>query len=96
MKYLGQTFKELREARHISLAKASGGQFSPSMLSKFESGKNDLSAQKLFIALENTHIEINEFLYLTRGFLKSDLVELQEKIYACEEKFDSAGLTKIV
>lgn len=95
MKYLGQAFKELREARHISLAKASGGQFSPSMLSKFESGKNDLSAQKLFIALENTHIEINEFLYLTRGFLKSDLVELQEKIYACEEKFDSAGLQKL-
>lgn len=95
MKYLGQAFKELREARHISLAKASGGQFSPSMLSKFESGKNDLSAQKLLIALENTHIEINEFLYLTRGFLKSDLVELQEKIYACEEKFDSAGLQKL-
>ena len=71
MKYLGQTFKQLREARHISLAKASGEQFSPSMLSKFESGKNDISAQKLFIALENTHIEINEFLYLTRGFLKS-------------------------
>ncbi len=95
MKYLGQAFKELREARHISLAKASGGHFSPSMLSKFESGKNDLSAQKLLIALENTHIEINEFLYLTRGFLKSDLVELQEKIYACEEKFDSAGLQKL-
>lgn len=95
MKYLGQAFKELREARHISLVKASGGQFSPSMLSKFESGKNDISAQKLFIALENTHIEINEFLYLTRGFLKSDLVELQEKIYSLEEKLDYAGLQKL-
>lgn len=95
MKYLGQAFKELREARHISLVKASGEQFSPSMLSKFESGKNDISAQKLFIALENTHIEINEFLYLTRGFLKSDLVELQEKIYSLEEKLDYAGLQKL-
>ncbi len=95
MKYLGQAFKELREARHISLVKASGGQFSPSMLSKFESGKNDISAQKLFIALENTHIEINEFLYLTRGFLKSDLVELQEKIYSLEEKLDYAGLQQL-
>lgn len=95
MKYLGQAFKELREARHISLVKASGKQFSPSMLSKFESGKNDISAQKLFIALENTHIEINEFLYLTRGFLKSDLVELQEKIYSLEEKLDYAGLQKL-
>ncbi|MCO4635377.1 transcriptional activator Rgg/GadR/MutR [Streptococcus infantarius subsp. infantarius] len=47
MKYLGQAFKELREARHISLANATGGYFSPSMLSKFESGKHDLSAQKI-------------------------------------------------
>lgn len=95
MKYLGQAFKELREARHISLANATGGYFSPSMLSKFESGKHDLSAQKLLIALENAHIEINEFLYLTRGFLKSDLVELQEKIYSLEEKLDQAGLQKL-
>ncbi|MFP3823261.1 Rgg/GadR/MutR family transcriptional regulator, partial [Streptococcus sp. TATVAM-FAB21] len=95
MKYLGQAFKELREARHISLANATGGYFSPSMLSKFESGKHDLSAQKLLIALENAHIEINEFLYLTRGFLKSDLVELQEKIYSLEEKLDQGGLQKL-
>lgn len=65
------------------------------MLSKFESGKHDLSAQKLLIALENAHIEINEFLYLTRGFLKSDLVELQEKIYFLEEKLDQGGLQKL-
>jgi len=47
MKYLGQAFKELREARHISLAKASGGQFSPSMLSKI------LKAERMTFLLKN-------------------------------------------
>ncbi|HEL0719310.1 TPA: helix-turn-helix transcriptional regulator, partial [Streptococcus equi subsp. zooepidemicus] len=64
MEQLGQVFKRLREARHISLSEASGNEFSPSMLSKFESGKNEISAQKLFIALENTHTKVDEYLYL--------------------------------
>lgn len=94
MKYLGQTFKGLREVRYISLVKASGGQSPPSILSRFENGKNGLFTQELFIVLKNTRVEINEFLYLIRGFLKGDLVELQEKTYAYEEKLDSAGLQK--
>jgi len=95
MENLGQAFKELREARHISLAEATGEAFSPSMLSRFESGKNDISAYKLFVALENTHIEVNEYLYLARGFSKSRLVELQEKIHQLELENDYKGLQKL-
>ena len=31
MSYLGRVFKQLRDTKHISLAKASSGQFSPSI-----------------------------------------------------------------
>ena len=49
MKYLGQTFKQLREARHISLAKASGEQFS-----------QNLKAEKMISLLKNylLHLKI--------------------------------------
>lgn len=92
MQQLGQVFKRLREARHISLSEASGNEFSPSMLSKFENGKNEISAQKLFIALENTHTEIDEYLYLVRGFSESPLTRLQKDIQELELKQDYNGL----
>lgn len=92
MEQLGQVFKRLREARHISLSEASGNEFSPSMLSKFESGKNEISAQKLFIALENTHTKVDEYLYLVRGFSESQLVRLQKGVQELELNNDYAGL----
>lgn len=92
MEKLGQVFKRLREARHLSLLEASGGDFSPSMLSKFESGKNDLSAQKLFMALENSHIEVDEYFYLVRGFSESQLTKLQRNIQDLELNHDYDGL----
>lgn len=95
MEHLGQAFKLLREARHISLSRACGSEFSPSMLSKFEKGKNDISAQKLFTALENTHTEVNEYLYLVRGFSESQLVRLQKKIQELELNNDYLGLTNM-
>ncbi|MGT2847204.1 helix-turn-helix domain-containing protein [Streptococcus massiliensis] len=95
MKHLGPVFKKLREARHISLAEAVGDEFSPSMLSKFESGKSELSAQKLFVALGNTHTEVSEYLYLVRGFNRSKTEKLQEKIHDLEVKQDYEGLQKL-
>ncbi|AEA00806.1 helix-turn-helix domain-containing protein [Aerococcus sp. Group 1] len=95
MKELGQIFKQLREAKHITLSEASGGDFSASMLSKFENGKNEISAHKLFTALDNTHIEVNEYLYLARGFSESQLVKLQENILDFELHNDRQALKKL-
>ena len=61
MKQLGQVFRFFREARHISLSEATGGEFSKSMLSRFENGQSELSAQKLFSALSAIHTETEEF-----------------------------------
>ena len=60
MDNLGRIFKSFREARHISLTEATGGEFSKSMLSRFENGQSELSAQKLFTALENIHTDVKE------------------------------------
>ena len=68
MKNLGKVFKELRESRKISLRKATGGRFSASLLSRFENGQSEISAQKLFAALENIHANVEELLFLARDF----------------------------
>ena len=48
----------------MSLAQATGGQFSRSMLSKFESGEHDISATKLLQALNNIHCSWDDFMSL--------------------------------
>ena len=52
MKDIGAVFRQIRESRHISLEEATGGEFSRSMLSRFERGENDLTTQRFFQALQ--------------------------------------------
>lgn len=52
MEQIGKVFRQLRESRNISLRQATGGQFSPSMLSRFETGQSELSVEKFLFALE--------------------------------------------
>ena len=52
MKEIGAVFRQIRESRHISLEEATGGEFSRSMLSRFERGENDLTTQRFFQALQ--------------------------------------------
>ena len=73
MQNLGEVFKELRKSRNVSLQEATGGEFTYSMLSKFERGEADLSSMKLITALDNIHSDLNEFMYLVRGFLRKRL-----------------------
>ncbi|MGP0459017.1 helix-turn-helix domain-containing protein, partial [Streptococcus pneumoniae] len=53
MEQIGKVFRQLRESRNISLRQATRGQFSPSMLSRFETGQSELSVEKFLFALEN-------------------------------------------
>ena len=92
MKDLGKVFKELRESRKISLRKATGGRFSASLLSRFENGKSEISAQKLFIALENIHANVEELLFLARGFHQDTNVEFRNRMF---EAVDPQDLTSL-
>lgn len=92
MKNLGKVFKELRESRKISLRKATGDDFSASLLSRFENGKSEISAQKLFVALENIHANVEELLFLARGFHQDAYSEFRNRIF---EAIDPQDLTSL-
>ena len=64
MKDIGAVFRQIRESRHISLEEATGGEFSRSMLSRFERGENDLTTQRFFLALQQVKTSLSEFSHL--------------------------------
>ena len=92
MQNLGEVFKELRKSRNISLQEATGGEFTYSMLSKFERGEADLSSMKLIAALDNIHSDLNEFMYLVRGFSQKQILAFQENLW---ELYDREGIDSL-
>lgn len=92
MQNLGEVFKELRKSRNVSLQEATGGEFTYSMLSKFERGEADLSSMKLITALDNIHSDLNEFMYLVRGFSQKQVLAFQENLW---ELYDREGIDSL-
>lgn len=92
MKNLGKVFKELRESRKISLRKATGGRFSASLLSRFENGQSEISAQKLFAALENIHANVEELLFLARDFHHDANSEFRNQLFKAVNPKDLTSL----
>ena len=92
MQNLGEVFKELRKSRNVSLQEATGGEFIYSMLSKFERGEADLSSMKLITALDNIHSDLNEFMYLVRGFSQKQILAFQENLW---ELYDREGIDSL-
>lgn len=80
MEQIGKVFRQLRESRNISLRQATRGQFSPSMLSRFETGQSELSVEKFLFALENISASVEELLFLARGFQYDTDSELRKEI----------------
>ncbi len=92
MQNLGEVFKELRKSRNVSLQEATGGEFTYSMLSKFERGEADLSFMKLITALDNIHSDLNEFMYLVRGFSQKQVLAFQENLW---DLYDREGIDSL-
>ena len=92
MKNLGKVFKELRESRKISLIKATGGRFSASLLSRFENGQSEISAPKLFAALENIHANVEELLFLARDFHHDANSEFRNQLFKAVNPKDLTSL----
>ena len=92
MKNLGKVFKELRESRKISLRKVTGGRFSASLLSRFENGQSEISAQKLFAALENIHANVEELLFLARDFHHDANSEFRNQLFKAVNPKDLTSL----
>ena len=92
MQNLGEVFKELRKSRNVSLQEATGGEFTYSMLSKFERGEADLSYMKLITAVDNIHSDLNEFMYLVRGFSQKKVLAFQENLW---DLYDREGIDSL-
>ena len=92
MQNLGEVFKELRKSRNVSLQEATGREFTYSMLSKFERGEADLSSMKLITALDNIHSDLNEFMYLVRGFSQKKALAFQENLW---DLYDREGIDSL-
>jgi len=92
MQNLGEVFKELRKSRNVSLQGATGGEFTYSMLSKFERGEADLSSMQLITALDNIHSDLNEFMYLVRGFSQKKVLAFQENLW---DLYDREGIDSL-
>lgn len=86
--YMGEIFKEVRQARHISLKNAAGEDFSYSMLSRFENGEADLSSSKLLTALDNIHMDLSEFSHLVKGYQPDAYSHLKVEIWQAQSKGD--------
>lgn len=95
MNQFGYLYKEMRKARGITLKEATGGEFSQSMLSRFENGENELSANKLFRCLDNIYLDVEEFNLLVREFEPSDFNRLQRQIHRLFNPFNEIGLEKL-
>ncbi|MDR1522082.1 MAG: helix-turn-helix domain-containing protein [Streptococcaceae bacterium] len=76
----GEVFRELREAKNITLDDLDGGEVSPKQLARFENGQSDLSAKKLFRALKMINVSIEEFLVMAKDYADNTIEELFLKL----------------
>lgn len=96
MQNLGLIFKRVRESRGISLADATGGEFSISMLSRFENGKSEMSAEKLRTCLGNIYMGMADFDFFVSEFHPTEFAILQDKIQKYSHPFQKNALLKLL
>lgn len=61
MREFGQTIKEIRKNKGMTLKEAAGDILSTAQLSRFENGKSQISAQNFYFILQNLSITNDEF-----------------------------------
>ncbi|GAB2025154.1 Rgg/GadR/MutR family transcriptional regulator [Lactovum odontotermitis] len=58
---IGQTFRELRQAKNIEIKEVANEHFSYPQISKFETGKSSITVEKLFDGLLSINVSLEEF-----------------------------------
>lgn len=68
---MGQLTRIIRENKKLTLRDLTQGEFSISMISRFENGENSISIEKFFKILKNSHVYLDEFqnLFDNYGYL---------------------------
>ncbi|HDR7211043.1 TPA: helix-turn-helix transcriptional regulator, partial [Bacillus cytotoxicus] len=77
---LGEVFREIRESKNLKLLDVCGADLSLSQLSRFERGKCEISANKLFYALEKINVSVEEYILAINGYQENYIDELFSKL----------------
>ncbi|KIS09830.1 DNA-binding protein [Streptococcus equi subsp. zooepidemicus Sz57] len=77
------------------MSEATGEEFSESMLSRFENGQSEMSAQKLFACLDNIYLDIEEYNLLVREYEPTDFSTLQKNIHHFYNPYNEIELEKL-
>lgn len=90
-KPLGETFRELRQNRNLSLQQIAGDSVSLSQLSRFERGQSDISPNKFLVALDRMHVEVKEFMDAASDFKKTEQIRFMSHLIPLEYARDVEG-----
>lgn len=77
---LGEFYRELRNSRLVKQKDVVRGDFTAAQLSRFESGKSMLAADKLILAVEGINMTMEEFTYKYHGYKEAPHIELANLI----------------
>ena len=87
-KRLGNTLRELRINRHMSLKEAAGADMSLSQLSRFERGESDISLCKFLSVIDRLQIEVKEFMDAAMDYQKTEHIKLMSSLIELEYERD--------
>ncbi|MCK4030540.1 Rgg/GadR/MutR family transcriptional regulator [Streptococcus iners] len=93
---LGEFYRELRRSRLVKQKDVVGGDFTAAQLSRFESGKSMLAADKLIVAVEGINMTMEEFTYKYHGYKEAPHIELANLISDLYYRQDRDGLEALL
>ncbi|WP_367126776.1 Rgg/GadR/MutR family transcriptional regulator [Streptococcus suis] len=93
---LGEFYRELRRSRLVKQKDVVGGDFTAAQLSRFESGKSMLAADKLILAVEGINMTMEEFTYKYHGYKEAPHIELANLISDLYYQQDRDGLRELL
>ncbi|HEM3611199.1 TPA: Rgg/GadR/MutR family transcriptional regulator [Streptococcus suis] len=93
---LGEFYRELRNSRLVKQKDVVRGDFTAAQLSRFESGKSMLAADKLIQAVEGINMTMEEFTYKYHGYKEAPHIELANLISDLYYQQDREGLQALL
>lgn len=93
---LGEFYRELRNSRLVKQKDVVRGDFTAAQLSRFESGKSMLAADKLIVAVEGINMTMEEFTYKYHGYKEAPHIELANLISDLYYRQDRDGLEALL
>ncbi|MFM0900203.1 Rgg/GadR/MutR family transcriptional regulator [Streptococcus suis] len=93
---LGDFYRELRCSRLVKQKDVVRGDFTAAQLSRFESGKSMLAADKLIVAVEGINMTMEEFTYKYHGYKEAPHIELANLISDLYYQQDRDGLQALL